>query len=311
AMEDLYRKESMEIASQPMRTLNRLDEDSIILTMPSYSRRLKRFAVKIVSEYRNNPKNFSLPVQGGVIVLIDANNSQALAILESATLTATRTGAVSGLATRLLSREDSNSVAVVGSGQQARAQLEAVCLVRKIYDARVFSRDFSHAERFAAEMSSNLGVTCVPHSERRTALRGADIIILATNSSEPVLEWGEVSRGAHINSIGTLPERRELDLDTVCKSRLYVDAREGVLKEAGDVIHAISSGRITENHILGDLGELLSGKSKGRQDRKDVTLFKSVGFAMQDVYASDRVFETISRDGALVGKISVPELRSP
>lgn len=308
AMENLYMNESKEISSQPMRTLNRIDQDSLILTMPSYSKSLNRFAVKIVSEYRNNPKTFSLPVQGGVIVLIDGENSKILAILDSAMLTAIRTGAVSGLATKILSRKESKIVGVVGSGQQARTQLEAVFTVRKVSDVRVFSKDYSHAERFAREMSEYLHVSVVPCRMRREASKDADVIILATNSATPVLDWTEVSPGSHINSIGTLPERRELDLETVCNSRLYVDIREGVLKEAGDVIHAIRSGRITENQIIGDLADLLSGKSKGRQDDSEITLFKSVGFAMQDVYASNQVYERMSRGLVFSDRIFVPEL---
>src|SRR5487761_214975 len=308
AMENLYRNESKEISSQPMRTLNRIDQDSLILTMPSYSKALKRFAVKIVSEYRNNPKTFSLPVQGGVIVLIDGENSKVLAILDSAMLTAIRTGAVSGLATKLLSRKESRTVAVVGSGQQARTQLEAVFAVRKISDVRVFSKDYSHAGRFAREMSEYLNVSVAPCRVRREALKEADVILLATNSATPVLDWTEVSPGCHINSIGTLPERRELDLETICNSRLYVDIREGVLKEAGDVIHAIRSGRINENQIIGDLADLLSGKSKGREEDSDITLFKSVGFAMQDVYAGNEVYEKISQGLVFSDRMLVPEL---
>lgn len=308
AMEDLYRNGPGEISSQPMRTLSRIDKDSLILTMPSYSHSLNRFAVKIVSEYKNNRKNFSLPVQGGVIVLMDGENSKPLAILDSVMLTAIRTGAVSGLAAKLLSRKDSSSVAVVGSGQQARTQLEAVCRVRRISDARVFSRDFSHAERFSKEMSGSLNISVAPFRERNKALKDADIIILATNSSEPVIEWNEVSPGCHINSIGTLPERRELDLATICNSKLFVDTREGVLREAGDVISAIESGKITDDNVLGDIADILSGRSKGRLGKNEVTLFKSVGFGLQDVYASNRVYDKMSRDRSFVARMSVPEL---
>lgn len=294
AMEDLYRSEAGEIALQPMRTLNRVDGDSLIFTMPSYSKALRLFAVKIVSEYKNNPKRFSLPVQGGIIVLIDAENSQPLAILDSAMLTSIRTGAVSGLATKLLSRKDAKSVAVVGSGQQARTLLEAMCAVRDVSEVRVFSRDHSHARSFAKEMGECLGVPSVAYEERRKALVNADIVILATNSTVPVLDWSDLSEGCHINSVGTLPERRELDLETVCHSMLYVDSKEGVLKEAGDVMHAIGSGRIGEDHVIGDLSDLLSGRCRGRQNDSDITLFKSVGFGLQDVYASERVYRNLA-----------------
>ncbi len=308
AMEDLYRNGSGEMALQPMRTLNRINDDSLILTMPSYSQILKRFGVKIISEYKSNAEKFSLPVQGGVIVLFDAENAKPLAILNAPILTAIRTGAVSGLATKLLSRKDSNSVAVVGSGQQARALLEGVYEVRTISKVRVFSRNYAHAKSFAKEMTKDLGISVVPHEERREATKNADIIILATNSTTPVIEWKEIFSGCHINSVGTLPDRREIDLETVCNSRLYVDTRQGVLNEAGDVMHAVKSGTIQESHLIGDLSDLLSGKCEGRQNENQVTLFKSVGQGLQDVYASDRLYRMLADDARLANTMTI---RSP
>lgn len=295
AMEDLYLNFSRESPTQPMRILTRIDSDSIILTMPSHSTRLGLFAVKIVSEYRENPRRYSLQVQGGVIVLMNSKNSEVLAILDSAEVTAIRTGAVSGLATRLLAKKDAKSVAIIGSGQQAGTQLEALCRVRDIRRAKVFSRNYSNAERFAKEMTTRFGIPVMPEIERKNALKDVDIIVLATNSASPVLDWSEVPEGTHINSIGTLPERREVDVETVCNSRLYVDFEEGVRKEAGDVMNAIESGRISSNHIVGDLSDLLTGICPARTNDKEVTLFKSVGFGMQDVYASSVIYEKLSK----------------
>jgi alanine dehydrogenase len=309
AMEDLYRNGGSELAVQPMRTLNRIDEDSLLLTMPSHSRKLKRFAVKIVSEFRSNPKRFSLPVQGGVIVLIDAENSKPLAILDSAAITAIRTGAVSGLATKLLSRRDSRSVALVGSGQQARTLVEAICTVRGISEVRVFSKNYVHAKLFAKEMTVKLEVPIKPHEKRSEALKNSDIVVLATNSSSPVIDWTDISEGSHINSIGTLPDRRELDRKTVCNSKLYVDSRDGVLKEAGDVMEAIRSGKMSEKNLIGDLHEVITGKCEGRKKESEVTLFKSVGIGLQDVYASDRVYNKVALDPDFIRKNSIPHLQ--
>ncbi len=292
-MEELFRKEASLLNKQPLRTLARIDTDSIIFTMPSYSAFLKRFAVKIVSEYKNNPKKFSLPVQGGIIVLIDAENSQVLSLLDSASVTAIRTGAVSGLATKLLSRMDSKTVAVIGSGQQARTQLQAVCEVRGISNARVYSREYEHSSKFAKEMSAELGILVEAVHERKDATKSADIIIVATNSSVPAFRWEEAQSGCHINSIGTLPDRREVDEDTVCNSLLFVDTREGVLAEAGDIISAIKSGRIDPSHIRGNLSDILLRPEIARQNDEQVTLFKSVGFALLDVYASSYVFDKL------------------
>jgi alanine dehydrogenase len=295
AMEDLFLNEGSSIAKQPMRTLLRVDPDSIIFTMPSHSPRLKRFAVKIVTEYKRNPERRSMPVQGGIIVLMDAEDSRVLATLDSSRITAIRTGAVSGLATKYLSRADSEVVAVVGSGQQARTMLEAVSRVRRIKSALVHSRNLDNARRFASEMSVKLGIQVEPFSKKEDALKKADIINVATNSSIPVLNWSEVPVGAHLNSIGTLPERRELDRDAVCNSSIFVDTMEGVLKEAGDVIDAISSRALKKEAIRGDLSQLVKKEIVGRKDDSEVTLFKSVGFALQDVYASSFVYNKVTR----------------
>ncbi|MDG6995223.1 MAG: ornithine cyclodeaminase family protein [Nitrososphaerota archaeon] len=290
AMEDLYTNEEENIDRQPMRTVLRVDQDSVILTMPSLSTKLNRFAVKIVTEYKNNPANFSRPVQGGITVLMDSMNSNVLASFDSPMITAIRTGAVSGLATRYLSRKDSKSVAVIGSGQQARTILEAICCVRQIKNALVYSRTLGNAVQFANEMRRTLGISVEAVEDRTFALKNSDIIIVATNSAVPVIDWNEIPAGAHINSIGTLPERRELDLETVCNSALFADTKEGVLKEAGDVIHAIKIGKVTERHLLGTLSDLIKENIKGRSSVDQVTIFKSVGFALQDVYACAHVY---------------------
>ncbi len=289
-MEDLYLKEAGHLADQPPRTLTRIDKDSLILTMPCYSSSIGRFGVKIVSEYRNNPK-YSHPVQGGLIVLIDGNNSKILCLLDSTQITAIRTGAIGGLGAKLLSRKDSKNVAVIGSGLQARTQLEAVSAVRDVRSAKVYSPNLGHSTLFAKEMSASLGIPVRAFEERSDATKGADIIILATNSSTPVLTWREVVPGCHIHSIGTLPDRREADEDTVCNSLLFADLRQGVLSEAGDVMAAIRSGRISESHIRGDLSELLQKPEIGRKDSTQVTMLKSVGFALQDLYASSFVYD--------------------
>ncbi|MCL4519257.1 MAG: ornithine cyclodeaminase family protein, partial [Thaumarchaeota archaeon] len=193
---------------------------------------------------------------------------------------------------------ESTTLADIGSGQQARAILEAVCCVRKIERASVFSRSQANARQFAKEMGETLGLEILPSEDRPSALKDCDIIIVATNSSSPVIDWREIPSGAHINSVGTLPERREIDSETVRNSSLFVDTKEGVLKEAGDVIHAIKNGMVSEDHIVGDLKDLITGRVKGRSSENQITLFKSVGFALQDVYACDHAYRKLHVPGA-------------
>jgi alanine dehydrogenase len=294
-IEDLYRFDSHEINSQPLRTLTRVDEHSVILTMPASSNRIKRFAVKIVTEFSKNPERFSIPSQGGTILLFDLDNGMPLASLDAPAITAIRTGALCGLATKILSRKNSSTVALIGSGQQARTQLEGVCATRKIKEVKVYSRDFSHAKDLAIQMTPELNIPILAVQERREATGSSDIIIAATNSPVPVIDWVEdVSPGCHINSIGTLPDRRELDSDTIRNAKLFVDLKEGVLKEAGDVMQAIKDNVVEQDHIVADLSELVKHEKIGRENDQEVTLFKSVGFGLLDVYAADFVYRKMT-----------------
>lgn len=293
----LYTSEADIISKQPTRVVSRIDQDSIILTMPGFSSGLSRFVVKVVTEYKKNPERFGRKIQGGTVLLFDSTNSELLAMIDSARLTAIRTGAVSGLATKLLAREDSRKVGIIGSGEQARTMLQAVCSVREISEVYVYSRDLAHAKKFADEMSGHTGLKIQPvESHEELKSHESDILNVATNSLVPVVRWkDDIVSGMHINSIGTLPERQELDIDTVRNSRVFVDYKEGVLKEAGDVMKAIKENRINESHIIGDLSDLITKKTLGRIKDSDVTLFKSVGFALQDVYAASKLYQNVSK----------------
>lgn len=296
AMLEMYGEGGDEVGAQPARVLTRLDSRSIILTMPSYSPRLRRFLVKLVSEFKNNPKEFGIAAQGGITTLLDGRNSQVLALADSAALTAVRTGAVSGLATELLSRKDSHVVGVIGSGQQARTQLEAVCEVRKIREVRAYSSHAAHAKRFAKEMAASLGVDVASCQTPSKATEGSDIIIAATNSAVPVLGWEDVPEGCHINSIGTLPDRIELAPEIISGSSVYVDNLDGVLREAGDVINAIKSGLYSPERIVADLAGVIRNPGLGRTRDEQVTLFKSVGFGLQDLYAFSRLYDKVAKN---------------
>ena len=295
-MSDLYEDEAADVFAQPPRTVIRIDSSSVILTMPAYSPKLRRFATKIVTEYKENPLRNGGPIQGGVTVLMDSSDSKVLAILDSPEVTAIRTGAVSGLATKFLSRPDSEAVASIGSGQQARSMFRAVAAVRNIKKGYVYSRNPENASLFASELSRDLGFEIRKCSARDEALKNADIVNLATNSATPVVKRSEIADGAHINSVGTLPDRQELDIQTIIDSALFVDTKEGVLREAGDIISAIKHGRISEKSIRGDLSQLARGIVKGREENVQITLFKSVGFALQDVYASSFVYTKLAKE---------------
>ncbi|HEV2138197.1 MAG TPA: ornithine cyclodeaminase family protein [Nitrososphaerales archaeon] len=309
-VEEMLRRGATEIQSQPARSVLKVGQDSFILTMPAYSSNLGRCAVKIVTEFKKNPEKNNLPVQGGSILLIDCDNSRVLAMLDSPTVTEVRTGALTGLATRILSRPESCKVGVVGSGKEARTHLEAVCAVRRIKEARVASKNLSHAKQFAEEMSQKLEIGVDAVGTPREAARGADVVIAATSAATPVLSSVDISDGCHLNSIGTLPNRRELSSDLISRASVFVDTRAGVLKEAGDVMQAVKEGKFSDAMIKADLAELVLSKRPGRSSSSEVTLFKSVGFALADVYSASYIYDKILQNKQRWGDLGVVEMPS-
>jgi alanine dehydrogenase len=291
---ELMFRDAPALKAQPPRVIDRVDKDSAILAMPSYSHKLRRYSVKIVTEFKRNPELFGIPAQGGITLLLSGKSAEVLALIDSASLTAVRTGAVSGLATKILSRKDSSVVGIIGSGEQARTQYEAVCAVRSVEAAKVYSAHPSNARRFATEMTRRTGVRTTQVTEVRGATHNADIIIAATNSAIPVLQWDEVPAGSHINSVGTLPDRVELAPEIISNASVYADTRDGVLREAGDVIKAIKNGLFSPEGIVADLAELCKDGGLGRKSDDQVTLFKSVGFALQDLYVASYMYDKVS-----------------
>ncbi len=239
----------------------------------------------------------------GAVALFDGETGELRALMNGAAVTAIRTAAVSALATRLLSREDAGDLALVGSGTQARTHLEALACVRPLRRVRVASRSAERARRFAEEMSGpgKIRVEAMPRVE--DAVRGADLVVLATDSAEPVIEREWISAGAHVNAVGaSLPNCREVDSATMAGSRLFVDRRESTLNEAGDYLIPLAEGVLGPDHIQGELGEVLIGARPGRQSGDEITLFKSLGLAVEDLAAAAVVCERAlaSGVGALV-----------
>jgi alanine dehydrogenase len=257
------------------------------LVMPAHLQRSKALAVKIVSVFPHNPA-LNLPLIHGLVLVLAAETGRPLALMEGGVLTAVRTGAGSGAATDLLARPDAAVVTIIGSGVQARTQLEAVCTVRSIEEVRVYSIDGDHAAAFAAEMT---GVGPIPRrivvaGSAETAVTGADIICAATTSSTPVFPGSALKPGAHVNGVGSYtPIMQEVDGETIRRSLVVVDSKSAVLAEAGDLIIPIRQGLIDESHIHAELGEIVLGVKNGRSSPDQITYFKSVGVAVQDAIA--------------------------
>jgi len=262
--------------------------------MPAYRGGLRpSFSLKEVCVFPGNPPR-GLDTHLGAVLLHDGETGQLLAAMNASAITAIRTAAVSAVATRLLARPDATSLAIIGGGVQARSHLEAIPLVRTINDVRIVSRGSDKAERLAEQVPNARVVGSVEE-----AVRGADIIVTATSSREPVLEREWIAPGAHINAVGSsIAAARELDGATVAAATLFVDRRESTVNESGDYLSALREGAITEAHIRAELGDVLLGRVIGRTSDSEVTLFKSLGLAVEDLAAAQFLFEKASSEGS-------------
>jgi ornithine cyclodeaminase len=275
-------------AQAPIRTHLDIGSQNATLVMPAFLADSGDLAVKVVSVFPQNSQ-LGLPTIHALVLALDAVSGKPVALLEGGSLTAIRTGAVSGAATDLLARPNARSVAIFGSGVQSRTQLEAVCTVRAIEEVRIFSLDPNQAQQLARDLA---GKGPIPQSiaiakDASSAIENADIICTATTSSTPVFNGNRLESGMHINGVGSFtPAMQEIDTSTVKRSVVVVDSREAALEEAGDLIIPLQNGDITADHITAELGEIVAGIHPGRTDPSQITFFKSVGVAVQDAAAA-------------------------
>lgn len=273
------------------------DKSGLLAVMPSYSGNLPAMGVKVISVFPGNLGS-ELDSHQGAVLLFETERGRLLAILDASEITAIRTAAVSGVATRLLAREDATDLAILGSGVQARTHLEAMLVARNISRVRVWSRNFENARTFAERESQRHLVSVTPVRGAQEAVTAADIICTTTAATEPVLSGDWISPGAHINAAGAFGQKaRELDTVAVAKSRLFVDRRESTMNEAGDFLIPLREGAIADAHILGELGELLIEKVKGRTAPNEITLFKSMGIAIEDLASAHYIYNKAVQRG--------------
>lgn len=264
---------------------------AVWLFMAVYWQRRKILAVKTISEHQENQSKFGLPKAFGIIVLYQAENGVPLCAMDSVTITAMRTGAMTGVSVKFMARRDAPNVGLLGTGRLAEAQLLAITTLRKVTSVRVYSPTQANREAFAREMAEKLHLPVTPVASARAAVRDSDILVAATNSTTPVFEGAWVKTGTHIASLGTLPDRREVDAETIRRASIVVaDLRENVLRDAGDIISAVSTGIIKERNVI-EMSDIVLGKYPGRKTEDEITLFKSVGFAFLDLTTALRVYE--------------------
>lgn len=285
---------------QPLRTIVRPPGARGLLgLMPAYrSGERGAFGLKAICVFPENPSQGKDAHQGAV-TLFSRETGELLALMNASEITAIRTAAVSAVATRLLAREDAGDLALIGAGVQARSHLPALACVRTIKRTRVVARNFDHAQRFADEMQPNFPFPIEPVRNNEDAVRDADLIVTATSSLEPVINKEWVSPGTHINAIGThSPSSREIDGATMAASRIFVDRRESALNESGDYLLAAKEGLVSPESIIGEIGELLIQKKTGRTSSTEITLFKSLGLAIEDVACADYLYRKALADRA-------------
>lgn len=260
--------------------------------MPAHLKGIGALGVKAVTVFRNNPSRYHLPSTLATIVLLDQETGKALSIMDGGYITAMRTGAVSGVATRALARANATVAGVLGMGIQARTQLWGICTVRPINKALCFSTDPPQQQRaFVEDMTRQLGVEVEAVGSARQVIEQADVLALATTSAEPIVNGDWLKAGAHINSIGShTPGARELDTRSVLRSKVVCDLTSACMAEAGDLLIPIQEGVFSRERIYGDLGEVITGRKKGREGDWEITLFKSVGLSIQDIATAHFVY---------------------
>jgi ornithine cyclodeaminase/alanine dehydrogenase-like protein (mu-crystallin family) len=269
--------------------------------MPGYLAEPECFGVKLVSLMpRNKPTQYSSHL--GLVLLFEAEHGCPVALLDAAEITAIRTAAASGLATRLLARPEAGDLALLGAGEQARSHLEAMLAVRTLRRIRVWARDASKAAAFARVEGGRHQITIETSPTVPEAVLGADIICTLTKAREPILLGGQLASGVHLNVVGSsIASTAEIDTPAVLKSRFFVDYRDSTVHEGGEYLRALEAGAITPEHILGEIGEVANGTKIGRRSASDVTLYKSLGIAPQDLASAHYVLEKARAAG--IGQI--------
>jgi len=265
----------------------------IALYMPAYLREMGALACKVVSVYKENPSKHNMPTTIGKVLLQDPATGDVICIMDGGYLTAVRTGAASGVATKYLAREPEGQVAgIFGAGVQARMQLWAVAEARKLSRALVYDPQPDAVQSFIGDLAERLDLEITVADSPDDLLEQADILCTASSSSTPLFDGEKVRPGTHINGIGShTPNARELDTAVVARSTFVADSREGCLSEAGDLMIPVEEGAITADHIHAELGEIVAGARPGRQNDEEITLFKSNGLAIQDAATAKLVYD--------------------
>lgn len=277
----------------PLRSVIENPDKTVTLFLkPAFDDNLSNFSIKIITQ---NDKNRArgLPSISGIVILLDAETSEIVALIDGNYITSLRTGAVGGLGAKFLSRDVESNLAIFGCGAQGRTQMRAVMAVRDIKKVFLFDTDLSAIESFIEEMQADTEIPLILCNDL-DALKEVDIISTATNALNPLFRLEHLKPGVHINAIGSYkPNMQEIDPDVIKASSLFVDQREACLTEPGDIIKPLKDGLISKDHIKAEIGEVILGSANGRSSENEITVFKSVGLAIQDLYVANEIYSRL------------------
>ena len=284
---------------QPLRTVFTVGpERAYCGVMPAALPDPAAVGTKLVTSFESNPKR-GLPSHLATIVLLDPETGALLALLDGRYITEARTAAVSAVAARHLAAAIApHALAIIGSGVQAHSHVEAMTSVLPVSTVRIWSPTEAHRTAFTEAMSGQVGVPLTAADSAEGAVRGATLIVLATSATEPVIEDAWIQDGAHVTSVGApVPHQREMDPALVARARVIVDSRVGALAESGDIVQGIAERRFDESHVAAEIGEVISGQARGRTSATEVTIFKSLGMAIEDIAAAHLVHSRARAQG--------------
>lgn len=262
-----------------------------ITSMPGFLDENKSLGMKIVTYFAENPAR-NLPAILGSILLFSSETGALIAVMDGSYITAIRTACASAMATKVLAISETPVLAILGAGVQARAHIQALTRVRKIAQIKVYSPSGVSAVSLRRELEPALGIPIEVSASAENAVRNADIVVTGSTAKEPILKTAWLRDGVHINAVGShRPEYRELEGPVVARAKVFVDSRPAIMAECGDILLAMKERLIDETHICGEIGEVLAGIKPGRSSAAEVTLYKSVGIAIQDVAAAHLVYD--------------------
>jgi len=293
-MEKMFRSLAAGECLQPLRNIMRLSHGKGVLgMMPGHAGKLGVMGIKVITVFHANSEA-GLPSHQGIVMLFDAEHGQPLMLFDALEITAIRTAAASAVATKLLSRNNSSTLAIIGSGEQAKRHIEAILLVREIRQINIWSRKENNANDLAEKAFAQYNIPVNVCSDVKAAVEHADIICTVTASKEPIVKGEWIAAGTHINAVGSsTPMARELDTTTISKAKLFADCYESIFNEAGDFLIPKKEGVVTDDHVKAEIGEVLSGTKKGRENNEEITVFKSLGIAAEDIFSAYHIYQKL------------------